>query len=99
MSDQFLQSKPALYLRWLNFGAMILHWIYASFGAFLYDNGSLTLKLVQDVPAYYSGADAVLNKTQCDVQEKEFTVSYRPDCSVGYWDGLLALTICEIVSD
>jgi len=98
MSDQFLQSKPASYLRWLNFFAMILHWVYGILGAVLYNNGSLTLKLVQDVPVYYSGANAVINSTQCDVQEKEFTVSYKTDCSVGYWDGLLALTVCEFVT-
>ena len=77
---------------------MILHWVYGIPGAAPKNNGSLTLKLVQDVPAYYSGANAVLNSTECDVQEKEFTISYRPDCSVGYWDGLLGLTVCEFVT-
>lgn len=98
MSDAFLSSKPATYLRWLNFGAMLLHWTYGILGAILYDNGSLTIRLVQDVPTYYSNATDVLNSTQCDIQEQQFTISYTSDCNVGWWDGLLALTICEFIT-
>jgi len=98
MVDAFLTSKPATYLRWLNFAAMLLHWTYGILGAILYDNGSLTIRLVQDVPTYYSNASHVLNSTQCDIQEGDFTISYTSDCNVGYWDGLLALTVCEFIT-
>lgn len=98
MRDAFLSSKPATYLRWLNFAAMLLHWTYGILGALLYDNGSLTIRLVQDVPAYYSNATDVINSTQCDIQEQAFTISYTSDCNVGWWDGLLAITITEFIT-
>ena len=98
MADAFLTTKPATYLRWLNFFAMLVHWTYGVLGALLYDNGSLTIRLVQDVPTYYSNATDVLNSTQCDIQQEHFTVSYTSDCNVGWWDGLLAITITEFIT-
>jgi len=90
----FQDTRPAQYLKWLNGGAMLLHTTYFVLGLLLYLNGSLSIKLVQDVPTYYSNVSGAVNVSQCDVVEKDFLVSYTSDCSVGEWDGLLGRVRC-----
>ena len=66
-----------------------MHVTYFVLGVLLYINGSLSIKLVQDVPTYYSNVSGAVNASQCDIVEKDFLVNYTSDCSVGEWDGLL----------
>lgn len=92
----FQDTRPAQYLKWLNAGAMLLHTTYFVLGLLLFLNGSMSIKLVQDVPTYYSNVSGTVNASQCDIVEKDFLVSYTSDCTVGDWDGLLGDSPCYV---